>query len=84
MVEKRDKYGRVLAYVYANGQNMQEELLEKGLARVGSVYASRRHLEVFREAERFAKENKLGVWQCPGYVTNAGFDENKWCKDEGR
>ncbi|SFG49049.1 nuclease homologue [Planifilum fulgidum] len=28
-VEKRDKYGRVLAYVYTNGQNAQEELLEK-------------------------------------------------------
>lgn len=35
-VEKRDKYGRVLAYVYADGKNVQEALLERGLARVGT------------------------------------------------
>ncbi|WP_054670721.1 thermonuclease family protein [Calditerricola satsumensis] len=37
-VEKRDKYGRVLAYVYADGKNVQEALLKKGLARVGYIY----------------------------------------------
>ena len=80
-VEKRDKYDRVLAYVYADGVNVQEALLKKGLARVGYVYESRRHLDAFREAEQMAKEKKLGVWQCPGYVTDKGFDEDKWCKD---
>src|SRR5690606_35601007 len=49
-VEKRDKYDRVLAYVYADGQNVQLALLKKGLARVGYVYESRRHLNTFREA----------------------------------
>ena len=79
-VEKRDKYGRVLAYVFADGTNVQEELLGKGLARVGYVYESRRHLDAFREAEQFAKEKKLGVWRCPGYVTEDGFDKAKWCE----
>ncbi len=80
-VEKRDKYDRVLAYVYADGQNVQLALLKKGLARVGYVYESRRHLNTFREAEQIAKEKKLGVWQCPDYVTDKGFEEDKWCKD---
>lgn len=79
-VEKRDKYDRVLAYVYADGVSVQEALLKKGLARVGYVYESRRHLAAFREAERSAKEKKFGVWQCPGYVTDEGYDEDKWCK----
>jgi len=81
-VEKRDKYDRVLAYVFADGQNVQEELLEQGLPRVGYVCESHRHLDAFREAEKFEKEMKLGVWQCPGYVTDEGFDEDKWCKGE--
>lgn len=79
-VEERDKYDRVLAYVYADGKNVQEALLKKGLARVGYVYESRRHLDAFREAERSAKEKKIGVWQCPGYATDKGFYEDKWCK----
>jgi|SRR5690606_37736402 len=78
--EKRDKYDRVLAYVYADGQNVQLALLKKGLARVGYVYESRRHLNTFREAEQMAKEKKLGIWQCPGYVTENGFDKTKWCE----
>src|SRR5690606_21356267 len=54
-VEKRDKYDRVLAYVYADGVNVQEALLKKGLARVGYVYESRRQLDAFREAEQMAR-----------------------------
>ena len=51
----------VLAYVFADGVNVQEELLEKGLARVGDVYQSRRHLDAFKEAEKFARERGLGI-----------------------
>ncbi len=28
-----------------------------------------------------AREKKLGIWQCPGYVTDEGFNKDKWCKD---
>lgn len=79
-VEKEDKYGRVLAYVYADGKSVQEELLKRGLAWVGYVYESRRYLADFREAEDIAQEKKIGVWQCPGYATDEGFNEEMWCK----
>ncbi len=81
-VEKRDKYNRVLAYVFADGVNVQEELLEKGLARVGYVYKSRRHLDAFREAEKFARERELGIWECAGYVESDGYKPEKWCKEK--
>ena len=80
-VEKRDKYNRVLAYVFADGVNVQEELLEKGLARVGDVYQSRRHLDAFKEAEKFARERGLGIWECSGYVASDGYKPEKWCKE---
>lgn len=79
-VEKRDKYQRVLAYVFADGVNVQEELLKRGLARVGYVYDSRRHLEAFKEAEKFARERRLGIWECAGYVARDGYKPEKWCK----
>ncbi len=81
-VEKRDKYNRVLAYVFADGVNVQEELLEKGLARVGDVYQSRRHLDAFKEAEKFARERGLGIWECSGYVASDGYKPEKWCKEK--
>lgn len=81
-VEKRDKYNRVLAYVFADGVNVQEELLEKGLARVGYVYKSRRHLDAFREAEKFAREKGIGIWECDGYVADDGYKPEKWCKED--
>lgn len=80
-VEKRDKYGRVLAYVYVDGVNVQELLLKRGLARVGYIYESQRHLENFRKAEDFAEENNIGIWECPEYVTDGGFEKEKWCKE---
>jgi micrococcal nuclease len=80
-VEKRDKYNRVLAYVFADGVNVQEELLEQGLARVGYVYKSRRHLKEFKEAEKFARERGLGIWECSGYVASDGYKPDKWCKE---
>jgi micrococcal nuclease len=79
-VEKEDKYGRVLAYVYADGKSVQEELLKRGLARVGYIYESRRLLEDFRKAEDTVQEKKIGIWQCPGYATNEGYDPDKWYK----
>src|SRR5690606_23589494 len=79
-VEKRDKYNRVLAYVYADGKNVQEALLERGLARVGYIYESRRYLDEFRKAEDIAQEKKIGIWQCPGYATDEGNVVEKWCK----
>jgi hypothetical protein len=36
---------------------------------------------VYKFRRRFAREKKLGIWQCPGYVTDEGFNKDKWCKD---
>ncbi|PAM91418.1 nuclease, partial [Flavobacterium sp. IR1] len=35
---QRDKYGRLLAYTYVDGNLVQEELLKNGLARVAYIY----------------------------------------------
>jgi micrococcal nuclease len=80
-VEKSDKYGRMLAYVYADGKSVQEELLKRGLARVGYICESRRHLADFRKVENVAKTKHLGIWKCPGYVNDHSFDPGKWCEN---
>jgi micrococcal nuclease len=73
--QRTDKYGRLLAYVYADGESVQEKLLEEGLARVGYVYPpSTRHLERFEQAEKRAKDKGIGIWSIEDYATDRGFD----------
>jgi micrococcal nuclease len=70
--EKRDKYNRLLAHIYADNQSVQQALLKEGLARVGYIYESKNHLDEYRKAEDVAQAAKKGVWQCPGYATDDG------------
>lgn len=74
----RDKYNRLLAYVYTEkGVSIQEELLKKGLARVAYVYEpNTKHVGWFKSIQRTAQENSIGVWSVKGYVTNRGYNKD--------
>lgn len=61
--EKTDKYNRDLAYVYADGQMINEILVREGLASVNYVYPpNTRYLDTLKNAEAQAKAEKLGIW----------------------
>ncbi|XKB95317.1 thermonuclease family protein [Niallia sp. JL1B1071] len=48
--QNRDKYGRLLAYVYVDNVMIQEELLKRGLAHVAYVYApNTRYMDEFEK-----------------------------------
>jgi len=69
-----DRYGRWLAYVYADGKMLNLELVRNGLARV-SVYTgdSASIGRQLKAAERTAREEALGIWsnaQPPAAVAN--------------
>ncbi|TYV00762.1 thermonuclease family protein [Listeria monocytogenes] len=69
-----DKYGRVLAYVYADGKSINEEMLREGFARVAYVYEpNTRYLNKFKKVEASAKEKKKNIWSKQGYVESDGF-----------
>src|SRR5688572_2338318 len=60
--EKRDSYGRALAYVFrTDGMMLNAEMLRAGLARV-SARRSLRHLGELRRAEEEAQRARRGVW----------------------
>ncbi|MFC6038117.1 thermonuclease family protein [Paenisporosarcina macmurdoensis] len=76
--ERYDDYGRLLAYVYADGQSVQQVLLQEGLARVAYVFPpNTRHLDSFEEDEANARQADLNIWQYEKYVTNRGFDKTQ-------
>lgn len=63
-VQKTDRYGRVLAYVYLeNGIFLNQYLVEKGYAVVSTFPPNVKYVEVFTKAEKLARNKKLGLWK---------------------
>ncbi|WP_025028034.1 thermonuclease family protein [Caldalkalibacillus mannanilyticus] len=70
----RDKYGRLLAYVYVDGQMINERLLEEGLARVAYVYSpNTKYVDQFREIQRQSQKEGKGIWSLENYAQEDGF-----------
>jgi len=74
--DRMDDYGRLLAYVYIDGESVQEMLLSEGLGRVAYIYPpNTRYLDEFEEAQEIAKEAKKGIWEVENYATDRGFNQ---------
>ena len=61
-IEKLDRYGRKLAYVWVDGLLVNEELVKKGVATVTTYPPNVKYVDRFLEAQQDAKEQKLGIW----------------------
>lgn len=73
---ERDKYGRLLAYLYTDGKMVNQLLLEKGYARVAYVFApNTKYIDEFRDIQEKAQLNEIGIWSIENYATSTGFAE---------
>ncbi len=63
-VEQRDRYGRLLAYVYrrADGLFVNAELLRQGYAQLLTIPPNIAHTDEFSAIARQARENTQGLW----------------------
>lgn len=61
--EDRDKYDRVLAWVFIDGKLLQEELIKQGYAKVAYIYGDYSYLDRLYNAEQFAQVNSIGIWK---------------------
>jgi micrococcal nuclease len=64
-VERRDRYGRLLAYVYRAGDGLfvNAELVRRGYARTLTVPPNVRFAERFARLQREAREARRGLWR---------------------
>lgn len=61
--ERRDRYGRVLAYVYVDGKLLNEEIIRAGFSRAETRYKFDRAMALrFQHAEDEAREAGRGIW----------------------
>lgn len=62
-VEQKDQYGRLLAYVYLDGQMYNKMLLEKGYAQVATYPPNVKYVDDFTAIQKQAREDKVGLWE---------------------
>ena len=61
-VRPRDRYGRLLAYVWVGDVMVNAELVRLGYAQVMTVPPNVRHQERFVKLQREARERRRGLW----------------------
>ncbi len=61
-VSKRDRYGRLLAYVWIDGIMFNKTLIESGIALVTTYPPDVKYAEEFVKLQEQARKNKLGLW----------------------
>lgn len=56
---------------------VNEQLLEKGLARVAYVYEpNTKYVDKFYEIQKKAMKQEIGIWSIENYATEDGFVED--------
>jgi micrococcal nuclease len=61
-VERLDRYGRTLAYVWLGGELFNETLVREGYAVVTTFPPDVKYVDRFVAAQRAAREQRLGLW----------------------
>ena len=65
-VEKRDRYKRLLAYVYLeDGTFINAKLIEEGYAQVMTIPPNVKYADYFLKLQKEAREGNKGLWGAP-------------------
>lgn len=59
---KRDKYDRILAWVYADDLFLQDSLVSEGYAEVAYLYGKYKYVDLLKDHQKVAEAKKIGIW----------------------
>ena len=63
-VEKHDKYGRLLAYVYLeDGTFVNAKIMEEGYGQVMTIPPNVKYADLFLQLQRQARNGRKGLWR---------------------
>lgn len=60
--DRRDKYNRVLGWIFIDNNNLSELLLSKGYAEVKYIYGNYKYIDNLCLTQKKAYDNNLGIW----------------------
>ena len=76
---RRGNYGRLLTYVFVDGQNFNLDLVKQGLSPYYTKYGrSQKYDHEFRSAEKSARKQKLNIWGDPELTQKYLRLKSKW------
>jgi len=62
--KERDKYGRLLGYLwFKDGKMLNEEIIKAGYGTTMVIPPNSKYYDRFQELEKQAKEKKIGIWK---------------------
>ena len=61
-MERLDRFGRTLAYVWLDGELFNERIVREGYANLSTFPPNVRYVDRFTDAQRLAREEQLGLW----------------------
>ena len=60
--DKRDKYDRLLVWLFVDNKLFQQELIENGYAKVDYLYDDYKYTSLLQEKEKNTKQKNIGIW----------------------
>jgi len=63
--QQRDRYGRLLAYVYVDEVFVNAWLVENGYAQIMTIPPNVKYQDLFLKLQKEAREKKRGLWKKP-------------------
>lgn len=79
-VDDKDQYGRLLRYIFLNGENVNVKLVKEGLATVYIIPPNVKYKSELKEAENEAKSLKINIWKPPEQVGKEKICDNRCIK----
>lgn len=76
-VTDRDRYGRLLRYIWVDGELFNQKLITKGLARVAIYQPDVKYIDQFRTSQQKAQQKGIGIWSIENYAQEDGYQTPK-------
>ena len=65
---KKDKYDRLLAWVWVDNELLQDNLIKLGFAEVAYIYGDYKYTDLLKDHQATAEINMTGIWGIPETV----------------
>lgn len=79
--DKKDKYDRVLAWVWVDDTLLQDELIKNGYAEVAYLYGDYKYTSMLQDHQAIAETSLIGIWN---EGARKEFDSNSSTNDNDK
>ena len=77
--DKADKYGRLLVWVFTDGELLQKNLVANGYAKIGYLYEDYIYTSELEKVQELASSKSIGIWD---ELAKEKFEKDNQSKEE--